>query len=173
MLQSFKKPAVFLFLFIAAAVILFYISTLQGEFLLTSRSSLAEENQGFSEPVYLSTGMAFTGPWNPTILNVQFIGEDNFLKEQGDLPFQLFVDNEGHIGAVSESDLGATFQMQSVKNYKMKEQNMNLVFKVDTEEEERQLENINGIRITYSIWGMRRIKMVDFEGEKGVAWNSK
>jgi hypothetical protein len=82
------------------------------------------------------------------------------------------VDNEGHIGAVYESDLGASFQMQSVKNYKMKEHRMNLVFKVDTEEEERLMENIKGIRITYSIWGMRRMKMVDFEGEKGVSWHS-
>lgn len=99
-----KRPAILLLCAIAAAS-LFYVSTLPGEFLITSRSSIDVESHDFSETILLGTGITWTGLWKPTILEVDFLGEDHYFKGQEELTFDLFIDEDRHIGSISEENL--------------------------------------------------------------------
>ena len=51
MTQTVKKRAAILLLFAIAVASLFYLSTLPGEFLITSRSNMDEESHDFSETI--------------------------------------------------------------------------------------------------------------------------
>ena len=52
-----------------------------------------------------------------------------------------------------------------VKNFKMKEKDMNLVFRVDQKEDQMYLNNVRSIRIHYSVFGIRRSRIIDFMEE--------
>lgn len=80
MTETIKKRAAILLLCVIAAASLFYVSTLPGEFLITSRSSMDVESHDFSETILLGTGITWTGLWKPTILEVDFLGEDHFFR---------------------------------------------------------------------------------------------
>ena len=165
MTQTVKKRAAILLLFAIAVASLFYLSTLPGEFLITSRSSMDEESHDFSETILLGTGISWTGLWKPTILEVDFLGEDNYFKGQEELSFDLFIDEERHVGSVLEGDLILSYPLHDVKDFKMKEKDMNLVFRVDQKEDQMYLNNVRSIRIHYSVFGSRRSRIIDFMEE--------
>lgn len=165
MTETIKKRAAILLLCAIAAASLFYVSTLPGEFLITSRSSIDVESHDFSETILLGTGITWTGLWKPTILEVDFLGEDHFFKGQEELTFDLFIDEDRHIGSISEGNLIPAYPLQEVKNFKMKEKDMNLVFRVDQKEDQMYLNNVRSIRINYSVFGIRRSRIIDFMEE--------
>ena len=162
MTETIKKRAAILLLCAIAAASLFYVSTLPGEFLITSRSSMDVESHDFSETILLGTGITWTGLWKPTILEVDFLGEDHFFKGQEELTFDLFIDEDRHIGSISEENLIPAYPLHEVKNFKMKEKFMNLIVRMSRKEDQMFLNNVRSIRIHYSIFGIRKSRIMDF-----------
>lgn len=143
----------------------FYGTTHQGEFYVSARSVLEKEYTDFSEPVYIGNGITWKGFWNPTILDVEVMGDDNYFRGQEELPFEIFMEEAGHVGVVAEKDLDASFQMASLGSFPIRDQNMNIVFRIDREEDQIYLDHLRSIRISYSILGMTRSRIINLKDE--------
>jgi hypothetical protein len=169
MTQTVKKRAAILLLFAIAVASLFYVSTLPGEFLITTRSRLDGESHDFSETVLSGTGISWTGFWTPTILEVKLLGVDQFFQKELELPFEIFVEEDGHIGILKENDLGAPYQIEKVRNYRIKDKRVHLVFMVDSKAKQDLLKSAKSLRITYSTLGFRKTKTLVFTDEEGTS----
>ncbi|HBW13059.1 MAG TPA: hypothetical protein DEF30_04435 [Proteiniclasticum sp.] len=158
---SRKYKLFFFSLLILSTILISVIFVTQGRFLITNTSSISIEAFEVDYPVYLGNSLNWTGTLKPRIVDIKLLDSNKEKIAIGNTPIEVFIVEDGYIGVVTENDISTSIDFFPTSNYLLLDDNFNIVFRLDSDSDKQFLENITGIWIDFSIFGINKSNVVD------------
>lgn len=161
-----KIVFIIIIVLLLASSLLFYLMIKKGTFEKGGHTWISEETIEQDPDVYMGYSFSWKGFGNPTLTSMEFIRENGLVFENDNmLEVEIFIadkDNEtGVVDAQYAKEEGLLEQYENVEDFKVED---DLLLIVHAHFLKPVPDDITGLRINFTSFGIKRTEIIPFEG---------